>query len=137
MCELERERREDCSKVAPVLAISRTEETCAKLSFRESNLGERLGDCRLSGPGKTSEPEHAVVLPVLQPKFEMQESIPSRSLQATLSDPGTVPGVCRVVYTVENGRFLLPGHCTRTEGQAAGLTASRQRLSSTDRCNDI
>jgi len=84
---LERERWEDHLEVTPVLEISRAKETRAKLSIREANLGERLGDGRLSGPCKAIQPEYAVVLFVLQPMFELQENIPSRSPQAPLSVP--------------------------------------------------
>jgi len=60
--ELAGQGRENGPKVAPVIEAPRTEETPAKLSVRKAHLRKRLGDCRLSGPGETVEPEHLFVL---------------------------------------------------------------------------
>ena len=100
VCELERDRREDHLKVAPVLEVSRTKEACAKDSIREASLGKRLSNGRLSGPCKTIEPEHTVVSFVLEPTFELQEDIPPRSLQTPLPVPRMVPGPIDVRHGV-------------------------------------
>ena len=100
VCELERYRREDHLKAAPVLEVSRTKEARTKLCVREASLGKRLSNGRLSGPCKTIQPEHTVVSFVLEPTFELQEDIPPRSLQTPLPVPGMVPGPIDVRHAV-------------------------------------
>jgi hypothetical protein len=85
--ELEGEGGEDVLNVAPVLEISRAEETRPELSIRITGLGERLGDGRLPGPRETVEPEKA-----LGPRLSANRSIcDSTSVLVPLRHSGLYP----------------------------------------------
>ena len=73
--KLKGESWKDRLEIASILEVSRAKEARAELSIREADFGERLGDGRLPCPRKTIQPEHVVVLFVLEPAFELQEDI--------------------------------------------------------------
>ena len=87
MSELEGEGGDDGAKVAPVIEITRTEETRSELPVRETRLGERLGDSGFPGSGESVEPEDPFIFFVVQPAFDLEEDIPPSSLHASLSIP--------------------------------------------------
>ena len=132
MSELEGEGREDCPKVAPVVEISGTEEARPELSVRKAHLRKSLCDGRLPSPGEAVEPEHALVLFIVQPVFELEEDISPGPLHAPLIVSTEIPGVSDVTHTVEKGEvrpLLFSGYYAWMGGQEVRLTMSRQALS--------
>ena len=107
VCELERDRREDHLKVAPVLEVSRTKEARAKDSIREASLGKCLSNGRLSGPCKTIQPKYTVVLFVLQPMFKLQKEISPCSPQTSLPVPRRVPSIGGMMYAAQETSILI------------------------------
>jgi len=132
ICELKSERWEDPFNVIPVLEVPRAKETCSELPLRERDLGERLGDGRLSGPREAVEPENALALLVLQPIFELLQDIPPRPPQAPLPVPRAVAGPVGVMDAVQKDPFhvsLFTSYYGGSENKEARLTMSCPLLS--------
>ena len=101
MSELEGQGREYGAEVAPPVEIARTEKTRAEFPIREAHLRKCLGDGRLPRPRKTVEPEHTLVLLVLQPVFELEEDVSPGPLHTPLPVPTEIPRVRGMRHSVE------------------------------------
>jgi len=111
--ELEGEGGEDRSKVASVVEVPGTEEARPKLPVGKADLRKRLGDGGLAGPGEAVEPEHVLVLLIVQPGFELGEDIPPGPLHASLSVSAEVAGAWGMIHPLEKDEvhpLLFPSY---------------------------
>ena len=112
---------------AAVPEISRTKETRAKVPSRKANLGKRLGNGRLSRPRETAQPDHAVILFVRQPTFELQEEIRPLPPRAPFPVPREVASTRDTMHTIQEDAvhiYLFTSHSARLDRKGVRLTIS-------------